>query len=96
MADTPLQGVPGWSEEHVASMGRSWITTAEQVVAVATTPRGLRSLAEQLDVPEGEAQRLVEAARARLAPAVRAEMESAVDSGVYGLGARRPREEDND
>jgi hypothetical protein len=96
MADTPLESVPGWSADHVACMGRSWITTAEQVVALAATPRGLRSLAEQLGVPAEEAQRLIEAARAKLAPAVRAEMERVVDPSEYGRGALHPRTEDKD
>lgn len=91
MPDTPLEQVPGWSADHVRRASASWITTAEQVVSLSATERGLKSLAEQLAVDEDEARRLVERARAQLAPAVRAEMEERVDPRDYGLGARPPR-----
>ncbi len=90
MADTPLKDVPGWTTQHIERLAASWITTAEQVVALGGTPGGIRSLAEQLGVPEDEARRLLEAARAKLSPDVRAEMEQAVDTSEYGLGARPP------
>ena len=94
MADTPLRDVPGWTDEHVERMEQSWITTAEQVVALAATPGGLRSIAEQLRVSEDAARPLVEAARNALRPAVRAEMEEPVDTSEYGLGVpRRPPDE---
>ena len=92
MADTPLESVPGWSPDQVARLKQSWITSVEQVVALSTTVRGIRSLAEQLNVPEGEAGRLVELARQRLAPGIRAEMEEVVDTSEYGLGALNPRD----
>lgn len=95
MADTPLRDVPGWADEHVARAAQSWITTAEQVVALNATPGGISSLSEQLGLPEDEARRLVEAARARLSPATRAEMETEVDTSQYGLGARPPRDQDH-
>jgi adenylosuccinate lyase len=91
MADTLLERVPGWSEEDVARLKSSWITTAEQVVALSATERGILSLAEQLEVSEEEANRLVECARAVLAPDTRAEMEEAVDTSEYGMGALQPR-----
>lgn len=94
MADTPLTTVPGWTDEHIARLGKSWITTAEQVVALSATTGGIRSLSEQLEVSEDEAQRLVESARAKLPPATRAELDVAVDTSAYGLGVRRPREGD--
>jgi hypothetical protein len=64
MTDTPLHLVPGWSADQVARLAKSWINSAEQVVAISMTSGGIRSLAEQLKVPEAEAQRLVELARA--------------------------------
>jgi len=94
MADTPLESIPEWSKDLVARAQEAWITTAEQVVALSATTGGLRSLAEQLRVSEEEARRLLEAARAQLTPATRAEMEEKVDTSEYGLGARRPQNED--
>jgi hypothetical protein len=96
MADTPLESVPGWSEDQIARMKQAWITTAEQVVALSVTPNGVRSLAQQLNVPEDEARRLVEAARAKLTPATRAEMEKVIDTSEYGLGALPPEEKNKD
>jgi hypothetical protein len=90
MSDTPLEQVPGWSADHVRRVNASWITTAEQVVSLSATDRGLQSLAEQLSVDKDEAWRLVESARAQLAPAVRAKMEEKVDPRDYGLGALPP------
>ena len=91
MADTPLDGVPGWTPEYVERLAKAWITSAEQVVALSATPGGVRSLAEQLGVSEDEARDLVEAARNTLQPTVRAEMEKPVDTSEYGLGVpRRP------
>jgi hypothetical protein len=93
MADTPLQHWTGWTDRHIERLGRSWITTAEQVVAIAATPGGLQSLAEQLEVSEDEAQRLVAVARAQLPTATRAEMEEVADTSKYGLGVVRPQDE---
>jgi hypothetical protein len=93
MADTPLKDVPAWTDEYVERLGKSWITTAEQVVALSVTEGGLRSLAEQLGASEVDARRLVEAARAALPPGTRAEMEKPVDTREYGLGVRWPRDE---
>jgi hypothetical protein len=90
MADIPLESVPGWSDDHLAKLKSSWITTAEQVVALSATHNGIRSLAEQLQVSEDEVRRLVESAKARLSPEVRAEMEKAIDTSDYGLGAKPP------
>ena len=96
MTDIPLENVPGWSDEHVAHMKKSWITTAEQVVALSATPNGIRSLAEQLQTSEQEAQRLTDSARSSLSPAVRGQMESVVDTTQFGLGARPPKTPDDE
>ena len=68
MADTELHRVPGWSADQVARLAKSWINTAEQVVAISATSGGVKSIADQLKVPEEEAQRLVDLARAAVAP----------------------------
>ena len=68
MADTELHKVPGWSADQVARLAKSWINSAEQVVAISATSGGIKSIADQLKVPEEEAQRLVDLARAALAP----------------------------
>jgi hypothetical protein len=95
MADTPLEHVPGWSRDHVKRMKDAWITSAEQVVALSATQGGIRSLAEQLEVPEEEARGLVEAARNELSPSARAEAEEVIDTSNYGLGALHPKEDED-
>jgi hypothetical protein len=90
MEETPLETVKGWSPEHISRMKGAWITTAEQVVALGATSNGVQSLSEQLNVPTGEASRLLELARSALSAEARAEMEAPVDTSNYGLGVTRP------
>jgi hypothetical protein len=94
MAETELHKVPGWSADHVARLAKSWINSAEQVVAVSATNGGLQSLAQQLGVSEEETRRLVDLARAALSPEVRATMGQKFDSDDRGMGARPPGKED--
>jgi hypothetical protein len=94
MADTELHRVPGWSADQVARLAKSWINSAEQVVAISATSGGFKSLAEQLKVSEDEARRLVDLARAALTPETRAEMEQPFDSNERGLGALSPGKEE--
>jgi hypothetical protein len=91
-ANTPLTAVPGWTEAQVRKLAGHWITTAEQVVGVAGTEDGVRSLADLLGTSTTEAGRLVESARAALPPAVAAELTNPVDTSRYGLGALPPRD----
>jgi hypothetical protein len=91
VTDTPLKAVKGWTADQIARLNASWITTAEQVVALAATNDGLKSLSEQLHVSKAEAARLVDLARSSLSADVRAEMEQKVDTSNYGLGVIQPR-----
>lgn len=95
MAEIELHTVPGWSAQHIARLASSWITTAEQVVAISVTSGGLRSLADQLGVTEAEAQRLVFLARDQLPPATRAAMGERFDSDDRGMGSMNPGKEED-
>jgi hypothetical protein len=66
------------------------ITTAEQVVAVAATEKGLQSLSEQLQVDIEEARQLCMAARDRLSPEARRKLDQPADTKDFGRGARPP------
>ena len=90
MAETELKTVPGWSTGNVASLAKSGITTAEQVVAVNATDGGTKLIARELDMSEADAARLVDLARAALSPEARAAMDQQVDSDDRGMGARNP------
>jgi hypothetical protein len=87
---TPLTVIPGWKKAYAKKLADRWITTAEQVVGIGATPEGVQTLAHQLGVSSEEAQRLLERARDALPPTVAAELEKAVDTSEYGLGALPP------
>ena len=87
---TPLDYIHGWTPEKVSRMKDVWITTAEQVVALAATEKGLRSLSEQLQVDIEEARQLYLAARDRLSPEARRELDRPADTRDFGRGARPP------
>jgi hypothetical protein len=88
--ETPLDAVSGFSEDVIQRLRALWISTAEQLVATAATPGGMHLLAEELQLSQEAASRLVSAARASLPPTVAAEMNSSVDPSDYGLGAVQP------
>lgn len=93
MANTELHDVPGWSPLHVAQMAKSWINSAEQVVAISVTSGGMASLAQQLSVTEEEARRLVDLARAALSHEAQAEMGQPFTSDERGMGSMVPEKE---
>jgi hypothetical protein len=93
MSETDLHKVPGWTADQVERLAKSWINSAEQVVAVSATNGGLASLAQQLGVSQEEARRLVDLARGALSPEVRATMGQKFDDD-RGLGAMPPGKED--
>lgn len=71
-------------------MTASWVTTAEQVVGVGSTERGLQSIAEQLEVDLATARRLVASARAALPEVTRRALAEPVDTSDLGLGTLPP------
>jgi hypothetical protein len=91
ISETALDTLGGWSNEHIDRLRDVGITSAEQVVALAATPRGITSLAEQLQADEGRTRQLVDTARAALAPRTREELERPPDTRDNGLGARPPK-----
>ncbi len=90
ITETPLTDVGGWSSEHIGRLRDAGVTSAEQVVALAATPGGLTSLAEQLQADEERVRGLVDRARAVLAPPTRDELERPVDTREFGLGVLPP------
>lgn len=87
---TPLDSIEGWTPEMISRMKDVWITTAEQVVALAATERGLRSLSEQLQVDIEQARQLYLAARDQLSPAARRDLDQPADTSDFGRGALPP------
>jgi hypothetical protein len=87
---TPLDSIEGWTPEKVSRMKDVWVTTAEQVVALAATEKGLQSLSQQLEVDIEEARQLYLAARDRLSPEARRELDQPADTRDFGRGALPP------
>ena len=95
MSGTPLQQVPGISQDQVRRLASAWITTAEQVLAVGSTQSGIESLAEQANATRGEIVALLVAIRSMLPAEEREELETPPDTSDWGLGAREPAQEDD-
>ena len=87
-AEIPLATVQGWPPEHVQILGNNWITTANQVVAIAATPSGVSHMAAQLGVNDREMKKLVDLARQALPSEVAADLERDVDTSQFPLGAK--------
>jgi len=83
-------------EEYTSRLREVWITSAEQLVALAATTGGIPSIAQQLRISEDRARELVENARSALAPQVLSEMDRPVDTSEYGLGVLRPESENDE
>lgn len=90
MSETPLEQISNWSQDNISKAKESWITSAEQVVALAAIPTGVHSLSEQLGISEDETLELVNSARQALPPERLAEMDAPVDSRNRGLGVLPP------
>ena len=91
--ETPLSRVPGLSEATRRRLHDHWITSAEQIVGLASTADGPRTLARALDVDERPARQLIEQCRAALSPEVAASLARPADVSHFGLGATRPRDD---
>ena len=91
--ETPLSAVPGLSEAMRRRLKDHWITSAEQVVGLASTSGGAKTLARALEVDEDTAEQVIAQSRAAL-PHGRAEsLARPADVSRFGLGATRPRDE---
>jgi hypothetical protein len=81
-----LEDVEGWPAEYATNLKKNWITTAEQVVAIAATAGGLSALASQLATSEANLKGLVDLAKQTLPADVIARLEQPVDTSHFGLG----------
>ncbi len=89
---TPLSTISGWAGTYAQALARSWITTAEQVLGVASTPGGIGSLARELGVSEETMGALIGEARAALPPSVAARLTRPAEVTRHGLGALPPEQ----
>lgn len=94
-SETPLEGIAAIPRDIVTKLAGRWITSAEQLVAIAGSGSGVTSLSRELGIDEGETRSVLEAARSALDPATIAKLERPVDTSRYPLGAHRPTREPN-
>jgi hypothetical protein len=82
-----------WPPETLKRLSRSWITTAEQVVAVAATDDGMLALAEQTGLSVRDLAPLVDRTRQALPPGLREQLSKPADTSQFGTGAKPTRTE---
>jgi hypothetical protein len=90
--DIPLERVSSIPRVAIEKLASRWITTVEQLVALGGTDGGVKALATELGISEGETRALLQSARAALDPSAAAALEHPVDTSRYPLGARTPRQ----
>jgi hypothetical protein len=87
---TELAGLPFWPRPALERLSASWITTAEQVVAIAATDGGIAALAQQTGLDQREVTALVDRTRSSLSPAERERLSKPADTRSFGRGALDP------
>jgi hypothetical protein len=86
--DVALETLDGFDSRYVAKLAESWITTADQLIAIAATPNGLTQLASLLNIPPTKMAQLLDLARVALAPSTVSRLEQPLDTSRLPLGAR--------
>jgi hypothetical protein len=92
---TSLTEIPELSQGAITRLQEIWVTTAEQLVATAATPGGLKSLADHLGVTEERMTEILSVAKAKLSPDTVRQLEAPVDVSEYGLGAITPKPDED-
>ncbi len=83
---TPLRSIPDFPPERARQLAALWITTAEEFLSMASTPRGQAGLSDLLEISPEELEALVRIARASLPEDV-AKAFSQPSSRRFPLGA---------
>lgn len=63
---TPLRAIPNFPPERARQLAALWVTTAEEFLSMAATPKGQAGLSDLLEISPDELHTLVELAAARL------------------------------
>jgi hypothetical protein len=85
-----------WPSEALKRLSGSWITTAEQVVAIAATDGGMSALAKQTGLSPEVLEQFVDRTRQALPSSVRDNVSRPADTSQFGTGATRPSEKSKD
>lgn len=83
---TPLRSIPGFPAERARQLAALWVTTAEEFLSMAATPRGQAGLSDFLEISLEELEALVKIACASLPEEV-AKAFSQPSSTQFSLGA---------
>jgi len=94
--DMELAQMGIWPPEALKRLGGSWITTAEQVVAIAATDGGMSALARQTDLSPEVVEKFVDRTREALPSSVRDKLSRPADTSQFGTGANRPPDKPKD
>lgn len=85
-----LRHLAGWPATAIERLEARWITSVEQLIAIAATPDGITSLADEAKVPTATMRQLVDRAAAVLPAGVRDALSEPVDISQFSLGALPP------
>lgn len=88
-AETPLEAIASLPQEAAARLRASWVTSVEQLVAIASTAGGTAALSDQVGMSEEAIRGVIDEARGLL-PADRLAALDRPAEDDYGLGALRP------
>ncbi|WP_298241141.1 hypothetical protein [uncultured Bradyrhizobium sp.] len=96
VSDMDLAGLDIWPPEALERLSGSWITTAEQVVAIAATQGGISALAVQTELPRDIVEQFVDRTRQVLPSSLRDRLSRPADTSQFGTGANRPPDDSKD
>jgi hypothetical protein len=88
--DTELARLDFWPRDALERLSASWITTAEQLVAIAATSDGMSALAQQTGLPVSRLEQLVNRTRLALPASLREQLSKPADTSQFGTGAIDP------
>lgn len=85
-----LETIGVWPARAVENLRQSWITTADQLIALAATEEGVATIARASGLDPSQVRALLNQTRGLLTPERLGELETPVDTSDYGLGAEAP------
>jgi len=91
-----LAGLGIWPPETLKRLSGRWITTAEQLVAIAATDGGMSALAEQTGLTLQVLEPLLDRTRGALPASVRATLSKPADTSRFTTGAIPPPDKPED
>jgi hypothetical protein len=90
--DLALTALGFWPADALQRLHASWITTAQQIVAISATPGGIESLVQQTGLAERDLHALIERTARLLPEGVRETLSKPADTSQFGRGAVRAPE----